>query len=80
VLWGFWVRENDNVRNIRYYIVQGIVNEVTRELLAWIMLNKGEFATWPGHTFSMGSEEGRALLGMVNPHSPPVSCLPGLVL
>jgi hypothetical protein len=72
VLWGFWNRDNSNVKNIRYYIVKGIVNEVTRELLGWILQQRGEeMKVWPGLTLDMEGSEGRALLGMLYPIKPP---------
>ncbi|KAJ4369598.1 hypothetical protein N0V83_005360 [Neocucurbitaria cava] len=68
VLWGFWNRENENVKNIRYFFVLGVTNEVTNQLIATCLQNAGgkELSDWPGTSFGTGTEEGHALLGSPN--------------
>jgi hypothetical protein len=64
ILWGFWVRANPNVKNIRYFFMLGISNEQTQALIASCLKNaKKELSAWPGVSFTMDSDEGHALLG-----------------
>jgi hypothetical protein len=65
MMWGAWVRENKDVKNINYFWVQGIGNTNTKAVIARALKNAGkELQQWPGITFGMDSEEGMAILGM----------------
>lgn len=64
ILWGYWTRDNSNVKNIHYFWMMGVVNRDTNAILARALKNvKKELVSWPGVTFNMDTEEGRALLG-----------------
>lgn len=67
IFWGYWNRNNPNVRNIRYFFMLGISNDVTNQLIARCLQNVGkELQEWPGVTFATSTDEGRALLGSPN--------------
>ncbi|KAF1962039.1 hypothetical protein CC80DRAFT_543407 [Byssothecium circinans] len=67
ILWGVWNRQNSNVRNIRYFWVQGVGNTKTKASIARGLRNAGKsLGKWPGTTFTMDTEEGLALLGSEN--------------
>ncbi|KAI4928448.1 uncharacterized protein J4E92_005934 [Alternaria infectoria] len=34
IIWGFWVRNNPNIKNIRYFFMIAISNEVTNQIIA----------------------------------------------
>jgi hypothetical protein len=64
VLWGYWIRDNPNVKNIRYFFMLGISNDLTNQIIASCLQRaKQELAEWPGTSFSTDSDEGHALLG-----------------
>ncbi|CAO2649457.1 Nn.00g068420.m01.CDS01 [Neocucurbitaria sp. VM-36] len=65
VLWGFWNRDNPNLRNIRYYVVNMVANEEACELIARALKNKEKekITPWPGITFGTDTDEGKAILG-----------------
>jgi hypothetical protein len=64
VIWGFWNHYNPNVRNIRYFFMIGISNDLTNHLIASCLRNaKKQLSEWPGAEFSTATEEGHALLG-----------------
>jgi hypothetical protein len=64
ILWGFWVRGNPDVKNIRYFFMLGISNEQTQALIASCLKNaKKELSAWPGVSFMMDTDEGHTLLG-----------------
>ncbi|KAF1851022.1 uncharacterized protein K460DRAFT_271378 [Cucurbitaria berberidis CBS 394.84] len=64
VLWGFWNRENPNIKNIRYYGVNMVMNEDTNKLIARALRNKKKkLSPWPGIAFSTDTDEGKAILG-----------------
>lgn len=66
VMWGWWNRDNPNIRNIRYFWMQQIANEDTLQLIASALKNaKKELRGWPGTTFDLNSKEGQALLGTI---------------
>jgi hypothetical protein len=70
ILWGFWVRDNPNVKNIRYFFMLGISNDQTQQLIASCLKNaKKELSAWPGVSFNTGTDEGHALLGTSYIHS-----------
>lgn len=67
MLWGFWYRDNDKVKDIRYFWSQGVTNEDTAAIVATVLKNAGqELKPWPGIEFQMDTMEGKALLGSPN--------------
>jgi hypothetical protein len=70
ILWGFWIRDNPNVKNIRYFFMLGISNDQTQQLIASCLKNaKKELSAWPGVSFNTDTDEGHALLGTSYIHS-----------
>jgi hypothetical protein len=67
LLWGFWFRNNPDIKNIKYMWSQGVTNEQTATIIATALKNTGkEMDGWPGTTFDMNTPEGQALLGSQN--------------
>jgi hypothetical protein len=50
-------RDNENIRKLNWYIVQQVENVDT--------VKRKTLAPWPGTIFSMDSDEGHAILGML---------------
>jgi hypothetical protein len=66
VSWGYWNRDNSNIRNINWYIIQQVENVDVGKLIARALKNKKKtLSPWSGTSFSMDSDEGHAILGMV---------------
>jgi hypothetical protein len=64
IFWGYWLRENSNVANIRYFWMMDIANEDTEEILARALSEANKkIRKWPGVTFDMDSDAGKAILG-----------------
>jgi hypothetical protein len=65
VFWGYWFRDNPNIRNLRIYAATHVINEDTRRLVARALKNVGvpTLKFWPGTVFLRGTEEFRALIG-----------------
>ncbi|KAH9865863.1 hypothetical protein J1614_009450 [Plenodomus biglobosus] len=65
IYWGYWVRENPNIKNIRVYGAYMVINEPTVLLTsrAFKNVNVNTLTVWPGTSFSAKSEEGKALIG-----------------
>ncbi|XPS75852.1 hypothetical protein M3J09_007918 [Ascochyta lentis] len=64
ILWGYWIRQNPDVKNIRYFFMLGISNEETNQLIAACLAAKGKtLREWPGVRFDTATDEGHALLG-----------------
>jgi hypothetical protein len=65
VIWPYWARGNLNVANLRYYIVNNVVNTETLKLIARILRNKGmaSIPEWPGLKVDDTQMEFEALLG-----------------
>ena len=64
IMWAFWVRNNPNVRNIRYFFMIGISNDLTNQIIASCLRDAGaELSEWPGTSFSTTTDQGHALLG-----------------
>jgi hypothetical protein len=59
------VRENPNVKNLRVYGAQHVINDNTVLLASRAFKNKGvdKLSVWPGLSFSADTEEGKALIG-----------------
>ncbi|KAK1908835.1 hypothetical protein P3342_006714 [Pyrenophora teres f. teres] len=67
VIWGYWNRNNPDIKNIRYFFMVGISNDLTNQLIASSLVNKKtELTEWPGIEFSTATDEGHALLGSPN--------------
>lgn len=66
VLWGYWARDNLDVKNLRVYGAQHVVNDDTVLLVTRAMRNRGKTALepWPGVEFAYGTDEFKALIGM----------------
>jgi hypothetical protein len=65
VLWGFWNRDNPNIKNIRYFFMLGISNDETNQVIASCLKKaKKELSEWPGTSFKTDTDEGHALLGI----------------
>ncbi|OAL50382.1 hypothetical protein IQ07DRAFT_509705 [Pyrenochaeta sp. DS3sAY3a] len=64
IYWGYWFRENPNVRNLRVYGGHYIINQKTVLLTARAFRNTGfrQLVKWPGTRFSAETPEGKALL------------------
>lgn len=59
------MRDNAHVANVRFFFMIGISNDVTNRLIASALRDvRGTLKEWPGTEFGMGTEQGRALLGM----------------
>jgi hypothetical protein len=65
VFWGYWFRENPNVKNLRVYGAYNIVNDATVLLVARAFKNtkQEKLTPWPGVSFDAASDEGKALIG-----------------
>jgi hypothetical protein len=64
VLWGFWFRDNPDIKNIRYFFMIGISNDLTNQLIVSALKNaKKKLTEWPGARYSTETDEGKALLG-----------------
>jgi hypothetical protein len=67
--WLYWRSLNTvagtRVDNLRTYIVYGIHNAATVEIIARVLRNRGRnaYEPWPGQYFASDSTEGQALLG-----------------
>ncbi|KAF2447265.1 hypothetical protein P171DRAFT_430173 [Karstenula rhodostoma CBS 690.94] len=67
LFWGYWVRDNPNIANIRYFWMVDIANEDTEEILARALSEANKkIGKWPGVTFDMDSDAGKAILGSAN--------------
>ncbi|RMZ68536.1 cytochrome p450 [Pyrenophora seminiperda CCB06] len=67
VIWGYWNRNNPDIKNIRFFLMIGISNDATTELITSCLINKrAELSVWPGTEFSTATDEGQALLGSPN--------------
>ena len=65
VFWGYWVRDNPDVKNFRVYGAQQVINTDTTLLVARALKNVGkvQLSVWPGDVFRLGTDEFRALVG-----------------
>jgi hypothetical protein len=65
ILWGWWVRDNANVKNLRMYGAHNVVNDETSLIASRILQknNAERLTPWPGNQFDALSEEGKALIG-----------------
>ncbi|KAL1603492.1 hypothetical protein SLS60_005079 [Paraconiothyrium brasiliense] len=64
---GLWYRDNANIKNIKYFWTQQVANSESASIIASALKMWGkELTKWPGATWSMESDEGKALLGSPN--------------
>ncbi|KAL8760815.1 MAG: hypothetical protein Q9184_003019 [Pyrenodesmia sp. 2 TL-2023] len=69
MVWIFWTRAaGAQASNLRFIFRHGVANGVTRAIIDHVTGSKdGEFRSpWPGRTFDMRADDGKALLG--TPH------------
>jgi hypothetical protein len=67
IMWAYWVRDNPNIKNIRYFFMLGISNDQTNKLIASVLQKTGKtLSEWPGVSVEMDTDEGKALLGMIS--------------
>lgn len=75
LLWGGWYRgsqpdtsSNKDVKNIKYLISVSVTNAESLGIIqrALKAKDKTSVSYWPGDTFGMETDEGRALLGSAN--------------
>ena len=67
ILWGYWSKDNPNIKNVSYFFMMHISNDQTNALIATCLHNKQEtLKEWPGVAFDTKSDEGHALLGSPN--------------
>jgi hypothetical protein len=71
IYWGYWFRDNPNVKSLRVYGAQNIINTDT-VLLATRALKELKdpkdpkeikLQPWPGNVFDRSSDAGKALIG-----------------
>jgi hypothetical protein len=71
IFWGYWFRDNPNVKNLRVYVGQNIINDDTVLLAARAVKEakdpkdpkEAKLLPWPGHVFDGSSDAGKALIG-----------------
>jgi hypothetical protein len=71
IYWGYWFRGNPNVKNLRVYGAQNIINTDTVLLAARALKElkdpkdskETKLKPWPGHVFEGSSDAGKAVIG-----------------
>jgi hypothetical protein len=65
IMMAFWLRDNPNPKNLKYYLVYNIKNELTVSLINTVLRNHNldQVPYWPGIVANMWEEEGPTLLG-----------------
>jgi len=65
IMFAYWLRDNANPRNLRYYITNNIQNEETLKVIARILREKSMQTVpyWPGVELGMWEKEAEVLLG-----------------
>lgn len=63
--WGYWARNNLDVKKFRIYGAHHVINDDTVLLATRALRNKGKskLEKWPGVEFERGTEEHLALIG-----------------
>lgn len=66
VYWGYWARDNPDLKNFRIYGAHHVINDDTVLLVTRALRNKGKskLERWPGVEFERGTKEHLALIGM----------------
>ena len=68
-MWAAWESEApaDKMANIKYYFSIDVSNPDSETIIRLALKTKGqELSAWPGTSFDMDTDAGRALLGMQN--------------
>jgi hypothetical protein len=65
IMMAYWLRNNPNPKNLRYYFALNVQEDSTRLLIAKVLQDMGhaELSIWPGLKVSKGSKEFDILLG-----------------
>ncbi|KZM22840.1 hypothetical protein ST47_g6020 [Ascochyta rabiei] len=67
LVWGKWVENNDNVKNLRVYVVHNVLNTETTTIVSRAMRNKlvPKLDVWPGTAFDKEKDpvEFQAIIG-----------------
>ncbi|KAJ4355083.1 hypothetical protein N0V95_003246 [Ascochyta clinopodiicola] len=67
LVWGKWVENNENLRNLRVYVVHNVLNTETTMIISRAMRNKfvSKLAVWPGTVFDKKKDpvEFQAIIG-----------------
>jgi hypothetical protein len=65
VYWAYWIRDNANIKSIRVYGAEHVVNDATVLLVSRAFKNMQVEAMtqWPGTSFALGTDEYKALIG-----------------
>lgn len=67
LIWGKWVEGNTNVKNLRVYAVNNVLNDETTAIVSRAMRNKlvSNLAVWPGTVFDKDKDsvDFQALIG-----------------
>ncbi|KAJ4312391.1 hypothetical protein N0V94_007458 [Neodidymelliopsis sp. IMI 364377] len=67
VAWLFWAKHAASTKKLKYFLSLAISNEETQRAVRRALQSvKADYCPWPGTTFSVDSEAGRALLGSPN--------------
>ena len=68
IYWAHWIRDNPNIRNLRVYGAQNVVNDDTVLMTVGAMkiTELHDLSPWPGTSFDASSPEGKALIGKLN--------------
>jgi hypothetical protein len=64
IYWHYWAHNNPNVKNLRIYGTNNVINVNIVKLVARALKNRNTaLATWPGTSFEAGTEEFKAQIG-----------------
>jgi hypothetical protein len=67
LVWGKWVEDNANIKNLRIYAVHNVLNDETTAIVSRAMHNKlvSNLSAWPGTVFDKEKDlmEFQALIG-----------------
>ncbi|CAI6243487.1 unnamed protein product [Periconia digitata] len=68
LFWGAWINNNPNVKDIKYFWVQDVLNDQTSDIVAYAFrrANQPNLEMYPGHQFDGDSDEAKALIGSPN--------------
>ena len=78
IMAAYWIRNNPDPKNLKYYFAFSIINEQTLLIIMAILQKKGYvyYPKWPGCTVGMWETEGEALLGKFFLHCGMIGCKP----
>tara|TARA_R110002003_G_scaffold143_3_gene13232 strand:+ start:17696 stop:18220 length:525 start_codon:yes stop_codon:yes gene_type:complete len=65
IMFAYWIRNNANPKNLRYYFVNAVMNAITLRLIAKVVNKKGlqNLPPWPGIALGLSESEAEYLLG-----------------